>query len=60
MENIKNIELSFLKEELKKVEDKILMLEYLKDNLEAQQKLWELRGIIKRNIDEISDYKMGG
>ena len=60
MENIKNIELIFLKEELEKVNDKILMLEYLKDNLESQQKLWELRSIIKRNIDEISNFKIGG
>ena len=42
MENIKNIELIFLKEELEKVNDKILMLGYLlKDDLESQQKLWE-------------------
>ena len=61
MENIKNIELIFLKEELEKVNDKILMLGYLlKDDLESQQKLWELRSIIKRNIDEISNFKIGG
>ena len=60
MENIKNIELDYLKEELEKVNDKILILGYLKDNLESQQKLWELRSIIKRNIDEISNCKIGG
>jgi len=58
MENIKNIELNFLKEELGKVNDKILTLAYLKDNLESQKMLWELRSIIKRNIDKISKYKV--
>ena len=57
MENIKNIELNFLKEELGKVNDKILTLAYLKDNLESQKMLWELRSIIKRNIDELVSIK---